>query len=128
MLTLPALTDRLEIIRATIIAGGAGTTEHWQGADVKIVAQMPEEHEPGFYPDPLFVRTSFPGELSWLFYALRDTFGDLIDFGSKFYFYGHLAEAAILYSDQLDVTEDLVDLLLVVLDEAQRMAPELTSS
>ena len=60
MVTLPALTVHLETIRATIIAGGAGTTEYWQGADVKIVAEMPEEQEPGFYPDPLFVRTNFP--------------------------------------------------------------------
>ena len=87
-----------------------------------MVGELPPESEPGFYPDPLFVRTGFPRQLSWLLLALRDLFGDWIDFENKFFFYGKLAEVAIVYSDQVDVEEQVEPLLESVLDEAGRLA------
>jgi hypothetical protein len=89
---------------------------------VVVVAELPPKEEPGFYPDPLFVRTTFPRELSWLLIELRDIFADWIYFGNKFFFYGRLGEAAILYGDQAGIEEDLSALLLSVIDEADRLA------
>jgi hypothetical protein len=102
--------------------GEIGKTILWQGADVVILAELPGESEPGFYPDPLFVRSDFAEELSWLFYELKAAFDDQIDFENKFYFYGTLAETAILYCDRLGEKEVLVDLLTTVLSWAEQLA------
>ena len=122
MTTNRQVQKNLADLRSRIIRGEIGKTILWQGADVVILAELPGESEPGFYPDPLFVRSDFAEELSWLFYELKAAFDDQIDFENKFYFYGTLAETAILYCDRLGEKEVLVDLLTTVLSWAEQLA------
>ena len=51
----------------------------------------------GFYPDPLYVETEYPLEVSWMFFQLKDAFyaENLLDGCSKVEFFGRLANAAI---------------------------------
>ena len=62
------------------------------------------------------VVTKHSMELSWLFYKLRDSFKNYIDFSTKFQFYGMLAIAA---QELLDRTPDcsVDELLLHVIDQ-----------
>jgi hypothetical protein len=118
---------RLERIRFRVVNGDHGSAEPWQGARVVIASEMPPREEPGFYPEPLIVRTDFPGELSWLFFELKEAFNDWVDWENKFYFYGTLGETAILYSDRLDGQEKVTELLLCVLDRADELLLESAS-
>lgn len=124
MTTPQQIQQNLSILRTRILRGEIGTAPHWQGADVVILGELPGESEPGFYPDPLFVRTDFPDQLSWLFYELKAAFVETVDFDNKFYFYGTLAETAILYCDRLGKREDVTELLLDVLSWADRLASQ----
>jgi hypothetical protein len=124
MTTPQQIQQNLSILRTRILRGEIGTAPHWQGADVVILGELPGESEPGFYPDPLFVRTDFPDQLSWLFYELKAAFVETVDFDNKFYFYGTLAETAILYCDRLGKREDVTELLLEVLSWADRLASQ----
>jgi len=69
----------------------------WAGADVCIVDNIPPKTEDGFYPDPRYVVTEYPLEVSWMFFALKNAFydEDLLDGCSKIEFFGRLANAAI---------------------------------
>jgi len=115
---------RLERLRTKVVNGDHGNADTWQGARVVITSEMPPEEEPGFYPDPLIVRTDFPGELSWLFLELMAAFDDWIDYENKFYFYGTLGESAILFCDRLDAQENVTELLVCVLDRADELVVE----
>ena len=127
MPTYDEIIDQLTALRERIAVEDIGDADLWQGADIKVVTELPPESEPDFYPDPLFVRTRFPRQLSWLLLEIRDLFGDWIDFGNKFFFYHQLAEAAIIYSDQVEAEEEVGPLLVCVLDEAGRLAAILWS-
>jgi ABC-type cobalt transport system substrate-binding protein len=98
----------------------------WGGADVVITSKQPATKGGGFYPEPRRVVTPFSGELSWLFYQLRDAFADLLDSVNKTEFYGRLANAAIRYQKRLeDKPENVQDLLSAVLHEAFAILEEM---
>jgi hypothetical protein len=76
----------------------------WQGADTIITSDFgPTEH--GFFGHDLTVRTRHASALTWLFLNLRDTFGDELDWGNKYRFYGDLATAALKHLST-EPTED----------------------
>ncbi len=98
----------------------------WGGADVCIVRHAPPPSENGFYPDPRFVETRYPLELSWIFEALRDAFyaEKLLDGCSKIEFFGRLANAACeAITENAEIP--CVDLCKSVIAEAEKMYEEM---
>lgn len=66
----------------------------WQGADVRITSDFSWEPKNFVEEHDLLVRTRHAPTLTWLFFELRDTFGDWLHAGNKYGFYGSLAQAA----------------------------------
>ena len=90
--------EALKQLSATIASGDIPREDQaWIGADVRIVRNAPKKNGGGFYPDPRYVETEYPLELSWVFFQLKDAFyaENLIDGCSKIEFFGRLANAAI---------------------------------
>ena len=90
--------DTLKLLAKTIASGNIPkANQEWAGADVCIVRSEPTKNENGFYPEPRYVETNYPLELSWMFFKLKDAFyaEDLLDGCSKIEFFGRLANAAI---------------------------------
>jgi hypothetical protein len=100
--------------------------DEWGGADVVIYAKPPPKKpsKRGAYPEPRTVVTPHSRHLTWLFYELRDAFGDLLDHLTKIEFYGRLANAALRYQSRCSGPEVRKDLLLAVLHEAFAMLDE----
>jgi len=122
-----AVADQVEDIVGTVEAGRFSRARRpWGGADVVISGTPPEPTgKPGFYPDPRYVVTQYDRELSWLFESLRDAFSEVIDYQSKFEFYGRLADAADRYLIAESTEPQIAKgLLLAVLDEARALAKE----
>ena len=71
----------------------------WQGADVIITSDF-TGHVSGDFGHDLMVRSRHAQPLTWLFLELRDAFGDELDAGKKFRFYGSMAEAALMHLAQ----------------------------
>ena len=118
------VTSKLDAIAADIAAGRIGQSEPWGGADVVISAHpAPAKSGEGFYPAPRFVVTPHVAELSWLFESLRDAFTSVIDYQSKYEFYGRLADAADRHA-----AGSVGDMLAGVLGEARVMAGEFGGS
>jgi hypothetical protein len=91
--------------RATV--GGAGV----------VIASHPPPSSGGFYPAPRYVVTEHALELSWLFESLWRSFSGVLDYATKFEFFGRLANRANAYlSHAHDARLD--DLLFAVLHEA----------
>jgi hypothetical protein len=95
------------------------TEQHWGGADVVVTTEQPHYEPGGFYPEPRTVVTPHAGQLSWLFYQLRDIFFDLYDGNSKIEMFGRLANAAVAYQDETGGQDKERDLLLVTLRESE---------
>ena len=72
---------------ADIIASGniPKANQEWAGADVCIVRSVPTKTENGFYPEPRYVETNYPLELSWMFFKLKDAF-----YGGCFFVFVHI--------------------------------------
>jgi hypothetical protein len=86
----------LSELTASIEAGNIARAPLWGGAGVAIVQDAPARRRGGFYPDPTYVATRWPGELSWLFYELVRVLSPwpFYDYVTKFAIFGRLAEAA----------------------------------
>jgi hypothetical protein len=97
----------------------------WQGADTIITSDFgPTEH--GFLGHDLIVRTRHASAMTWLFFNLRDTFGDELDSGNKYRFYGDLAMAAIKHlSTELPEDHDPRPLMKAVLRQSTVFLHEL---
>lgn len=90
--------ETLKLLADTIASGNIPkANQEWAGAEVCIVRSVPTKTEDGFYPDPRYVETKHPLELSWCFEKLRDAFyaENLIDGCSKIEFFGRLANVAV---------------------------------
>ena len=90
--------ETLKLLADTIASGNIPkANQEWAGADVCIVRSEPTKTENGFYPEPRYVETNYPLELSWMFFKLKDAFyaEDLLDGCSKIEFFGRLANAAV---------------------------------
>lgn len=101
---------------------------NWGGADVCIVRKAPPKKQGGFYPDPRYVATQYPRELSWLFEELRDAFfaEKLLDGCNKIEFFGRLANTA-LRAASADPEIPCPTLCRAVAAEAETMYNELTN-
>ena len=87
----------LKLLSETIASGNIPKAKQiWRSRDERIVHKAPEKASDGFYPDPRYVETEYPLELSWVFFKLKDAFfaEELIDGCSKVEFFGRLANAA----------------------------------
>ena len=72
-----------------------------------------------FYPEPRYVVTPSPLELSWAFYSLRDIFSSVLDGASKIEFYGRLANTANRYLARVGADRCSADALVrAVIHEA----------
>jgi hypothetical protein len=92
---------------------------------VVICAKAPKRStRDDFYPEPRTVVTPHSRHLTWLFYQLRDAFGDILDYMTKYEFYGRLANAALRYQSRCTGPEVRTQLLLAVLHEAFAMLEE----
>jgi|LauGreStaDraftv2_3_1035109.scaffolds.fasta_scaffold161311_1 hypothetical protein len=97
----------------------------WQGADVIITSDF-TGHVSGFLGHDLMVRSRHAQPLTWLFFELRDAFGDELDAGNKYGFYGSLAEAALTHLAQHQPEDaDYRSLLKAVLTQAFTFHAEL---
>jgi gamma-glutamylcyclotransferase (GGCT)/AIG2-like uncharacterized protein YtfP len=98
-----------------------GARREWRGADVRITSDFGPEAPKSFMDHDLIVRTYHAATLTWLFLELRDAFGDFLDAGNKYGFYGSLARAALdhLAAHQPE-SDDPRPLLRAVLVVAER--------
>jgi len=120
--------ETLKLLSETIASRNIPkANQEWAGAEVCIVQSVPTKTEDGFYPDPRYVVTKYPLELSWCFEKLRDAFyaENLIDGCSKIEFFGRLANAAVRAAKaKPDIS--CPDLCEVVALEAETIYNELT--
>ena len=118
------LKGQLYELTARIEAGDFAKAPLWGGAGVAIVQDAPAPRRGGFYPDPTYVASRWPGELSWLFHELVRVLSPqpFYDWMTKFAIFGRLAEAA-KRSERL-CTEPAA-LLRAVLAEVYSMVDEL---
>jgi hypothetical protein len=93
---------------------------YWGGADVVITREPIPENPDAFYPPHRQFVTKHAGETTWLFESLRDLLSPLIDFHSKFAFYGRLANAG-------ERCQEWSDMRNAILDEAARWVDEYVS-
>ena len=97
----------------------------WQGGDVIITSDF-EARSHGFLGHDLVVRTRHAVSLTWLFFQLRDAFGDELDARNKYRFYGDLASAALAQISQSPTeSDDARPLMKVVLRAAIKYFREL---
>lgn len=122
--------EEITTLRNLIQLSQIGKSERlWGGADVAVVRNLPKKNPEvvEFYPDPYFVVSKHNGhEISWMFEKLRDSFyaEKLIDYCSKFEFFGRLARAA---NRGIEKTEDS-DVCIIcteILNEAEKMHSEI---
>jgi hypothetical protein len=93
-------------------------TKRWLG-DTHMVISMQETR-----PRHRAVITEYSRELSWLFYELGAIFSEMIDYVSKYDFYGALAQSAIDYLDEKQENVGCKELLRALLNKARRFLPE----
>ncbi len=89
--------ETLKQLAETIASGNIPKADTpWASRDIRIVSEVPHKTEDAFYPDPRYVVTEYPLEVSWVFSALKNAFydEDLLDGCSKVEFFGRLANAA----------------------------------
>lgn len=109
--------------------------ELWGGADVIIEFPKPNKTykfedfrrvgSTGFYGyDDLVVITKYAKELSKLFFMLKETFKDRLDYANKYYFYTELAKAGIKYIWENMEVENKIDLLSAVIKRAYEINRE----
>lgn len=124
-----SLTNRLDALATDLAGGRVQRSRLWGGADIVITTIPPVPRTgDGFYPEPRYVVTPFAFELSWLFECLRDCFAGMIDYVSKYEFYGRLADAAERYGSDRSVEHQTSSGLLdAVICEARSMANQLQS-
>lgn len=101
--------------------------KEWEGADVVISEKMTPSLKKwidnsliliktqDYSPHKRVVITKCSKELSWLFYQLKDTFKDDIDYLSKYDFYAFLAQNAIDFIEERNKYK-CEELLLYVLN------------
>ena len=105
----------------------AGHTKLWRGADVSVVdintSQQKDNH---WLNNDIYIMTPFSRELSWAIYRLRDLFYEmnLLDYYSKYEFFGRLGDAAIIYHQRNGYGE-AEGLLHSVSDEARKILKEM---
>lgn len=130
--------EKLEELREKVNRGEvkAEGVREWGGADVVITSRRTPQvmqwlEDSGIVirlqssvPRRRLVVTPYAGELSWLFYQLRDIFAGRIDFVSKYDFYGALAQAAMDEIEKNPVAESCAGLLNAVIDRAFGMLGE----
>ncbi len=120
--------ETLNLLAETIASGNIPKAkQEWGSPDVCIVRKSPQKTEDGFYPDPRYVETKYPLELSWMFFKLKDAFyaEDLLDGCSKIEFFGRLANAAIRAAGA-NPEISCSDLCLAVAREAETIYNEMT--
>lgn len=129
------LVAGLRTLRAEVLAGMIKHAPAWNDADVCICRARPPAADPfGFRPTNRYVVTEFQWELSWLFGRIGEAFGPLMQFRTKYVFYGRLADAANRYLRTIEPKKPAArtasgdsspgPLLLSVLNEADLMAEE----
>jgi hypothetical protein len=111
----------------------ARSCSEWGGADVIISSHMSEEIQVWLRDNRLVISlqqsepqrraviTPCSRELSWLLEELRAAFAGIIDYASKYDFYGTLAQSAIDHLAARGNRAECSDLLMAVLDQAKRM-------
>ena len=116
------LNELRELIKKNEVTKLSKSTPLFGGADISIVSKTPNIND-GFYGSPQFVITKYSKELSWLIFQLKEIFKDDLEYMNKYPFYGHLAERA---NKSISMnSDDLKKILLVVLDEAEKMSKEI---
>jgi len=100
----------------------------WQGADVIITSDF-EARSHGFLDHDLVVRSRHASAITWLFFRLRDAFGEELDASNKYRFFGDLAKAALAVSALSPIeANDARPLLKAILREAIKYYRELRES
>lgn len=129
------IAEDLEALKVTIASGEyekeAKDCREWGGADViiqdheddRIRYFLRNEHEvislDPYEPRRRAVITGHSRELSWLFFQLGDVFGSRIDCGSKYVFFGLLAQAALDHLEKNGEGKDAKPMLLEVLEASK---------
>ena len=128
---LTQIEDLKQRIETTDISMEASAVKEWGGADVIIKRILDTDTETWLGDQPLAmsfpsteprrraVITKYYKELSWLFYQLKELFSEKIDHVSKYNFYGLLAQSAIDYLTNNEVTQDAKGLLITVLNTSK---------
>ena len=105
-----------------------GNKKLWGGADV-IIGRFPVKKSTGWFSNnDKCIVTPFCRELSWLFFELRDIFYKygLIDYSSKYMFFGRLADSAEKYINSKEgEIGNKKDLLMSVRNEAENILKEI---
>ena len=120
--------ETLKQLSAMIASGVIPKADQsWHGADVDVVRNAPTKTEGGFYPDPRYVETEYPLELSWVFMKLRDAFyaENLVNGCSKIEFFGRLANAAVR-ATKANPEISCAELCRAVAQEAETIYNEMT--
>ncbi|MGE5681188.1 MAG: hypothetical protein ACM34K_09960 [Bacillota bacterium] len=126
------LLEKIDAIERSIDSGiyvhEAVKVSEFGGADVIITQKITEEEKSWLgesniilslqadAPGRRVVETIYSKELSWLFYELRDAFNGVIDFASKYEFYGGLAQSASDHLKQNGDDSKCQDLLKAVIN------------
>ena len=94
-----------------------------------IIGRFPVKKSTGWFSNnDKCIITPFCRELSWLFFELKDIFYKycLIDYSSKYMFFGRLADSAEKYiNSKEDKIENKKDLLMAVRNEAESILKEM---
>ena len=92
-----------------VAVGEIKVAKAWQGADVKVLGVNETYSNPkgSFYPDERLLRTTYVGEVSWLFEQLRDIVNKIEGYGYwKEEFFGRITNVAneFLNKNKIDVS------------------------
>lgn len=79
-------------------------------------------HKTEFYPDPIFIVTKFPLEISWVIFELKGIFNNMLDYQNKEAFYAIIAQKIIKCSNDSTksskgILKDVIQELVQDLDE-----------
>jgi gamma-glutamylcyclotransferase (GGCT)/AIG2-like uncharacterized protein YtfP len=124
-LSVAKLKRELSELTACIEGGNIARAPLWGGAGVVIVQDAPAPRRGGFYSEPTYVSTRWPGELSWLFHEVVRLLSPRPFYNSvtKFAIFGRLAEAA---QRSEPLAAGPADLLRAVLAELYAMVHEVS--
>jgi hypothetical protein len=101
----------------------------WGGAGVIVSnSPQPQAQDDAFYPDPIWIQTAYPAELTWLFCEVRDRLINNAPCIDKEALYGEIAQAVEGSQRWLqDRPEDVRHLLDAALDGVQGFLERTTS-
>jgi hypothetical protein len=131
------ISSKLDALQRNIESGDfvaeAKSAREWGGADVIVSCFLNDSIKKWLEDTPIIISaqdtqprrraviTKYSRELSWLLYELREIFSGMIDYVSKYDFYGVLAESAIDYLDSRQENTECNELLKTVLDRSRRL-------